>query len=94
MSTLGGSHYQISKLPATGSLSASNSRLRIPDKDNFDASVSFHPQTLSSSKPSLTLGLEISLRPQLAQILYHGLPCKLAHIHPNMLETDNFNHSV
>ena len=31
------SHHQISKLPTTGSSSASNSRLRIPDKDNFDA---------------------------------------------------------
>ena len=30
------SHYQTSKLPATGSSSASKSRLRIPEKDNFN----------------------------------------------------------
>ena len=36
-------------------------RSRIPDKDNFDVSVSFRPQTSSSSEPLLTLSLEISL---------------------------------
>ena len=40
---------------------STNSGSTIPDKDNFDVSVSHRPQTSSSSEPSLALGLQISL---------------------------------
>ena len=94
MSTLGilvKSHHQISKVLATGSLSASS--LRIPDKGNFDASVSFHPQTSSLSKPSLSLGLEISLASVGSDSL-SWTPLQTFSHSSKMLETDNLNHSV
>ena len=71
---------------------STTSRSRIPDKDNFQVSVSFCPQA-SSSEPSLTLGLEISLAPVGANSLSWTPLQACPHLSKNV-ETDNLNHSV